>query len=599
MEEIQTISKAIRDFETYVRHGVINGRIRIYDLLDVFKEIQPSLHPYVSEDNIIDIGALIYSTKRLPNNISSMDTILVKRRVPENFGRYEGITEVSSDVKRRETYQISDSEIIMVVREDVSDILDLVTILCSFVIEASKVKAKLIASGLVEALEEVSPTQVEMPGFTISHDAGLSVARKNQLFTKLAFELGITEEEIMELDGSWKGKLMTKMFELARHDHDITVKVHSSITSANLDNRAREWCQDILDFIQEKGLEGRPVHIISSNTHSIVNCVSGFVREPEIRGALDEMLVEPENSEILQTGRALAKGQDTDDLRYYFLRNYLSQAAKREKEFKEYQAREGIYFLPDRRYTGIPVQLIDVAKLDLDKLDSRIPVDRELIEKDKPFLLNFEYAFGAQAEKIIGVLCEEFNERIRSISIMGKAGTLVGHRGCIMLPSYFLNYGRLDVYDLVVPNGITKEDLECLGNVMEIFSGGPMLTVLGTILQNNEMLRFYADKWRMMGLEMEGVPYFKKLKQSAKLGYFDDGFELNVAYYASDCPLRKGETLSRGLGFEGVVPSYAITIGFLGRIFDPKRQTGKKIEEKAAAKPRRAKSASRGRKSKE
>jgi hypothetical protein len=566
MDEILGISKAIRDFDIYVRHGVINGRIRVHDLLDLFREIRPSLHHYVADDGIIDVENLIYCTKRLPNNVYSINTILIKRSVPENFGRFEGITEIASDVKRRETYQISDNEIIMVTREDVSDILDLVTVLCSFVIEANKVKEKLISSGLVDALEEISPAQVEMPGFTISHESGLSQSRKNQLFTKLAFELGISEEEILELDQAWHGKLLNKMYQIAKNDHDISIKIHSSITSATLDNRAREWCRDIDRTLNELGLSDRPIHIISSNLHSIVNCVSGFVREKRFDAELTRLVEDPKNAELLEEAELLEGGRKSDNLKYSMLRAYISADPRHKKLLEEYQRSEGIYYLADRHYTGIPAQILDTGKLDLEKLDARIRVDLEHVQREKPVIVNFEYAFGLQAEKIMGALGEQFKKRIRSISIMGKAGTLVGGRGCIMIPSYFLNDGKLDVHDLFTPNGITKADLQDL-MATDIYSDGPMLTVLGTILQNTEMLTFYAQRWGAIGLEMEGVPYIMKLKQCHKLGYFTDDCQLYIAYYASDNPTRKGETLARGLGFEGIVATYGITVGVLSKIF--------------------------------
>jgi uncharacterized protein DUF6909 len=582
MEEILGISKAIRDFDIYVRHGVINGKIRIYDLLDVFREIRPALHQYAAEDRIIDVEALGYSTKRLPNNIYSINTILIKRSVPENFGRFEGITEVPSDVKRRDTYQISDSEIIMVTREDVTDILDLVTLLCSFVIEANKVKEKIIASGLVDELEETTPAQVEMPGFTISHDSGMSQARKNQLFTKLAFELGISEEEILELDHGWHGKLLNKMYQIAKYDHDMTIKIHSSITAANMDNRAREWVEDISQALSELELSDRPIHIASSNTHSYVNCLSGFCREKRYEIELNRLLEDPKNSEFVEDAQRI-EGDRTDNLKYQVLRAYLGADPRRKKTFEDYQKSEGINFLADRRHTGIPVQIIDVGKMDPDKLDPRIRVDKDYVSQEKPVIINFEYAFGEQADKIIGALCEEFNKRIRSVTIMGKAGTLIGGRGCIMIPSYFLNDGKLDVYDLFVPNGVSKKDMQDIVPI-DVYADGPMLTVLGTILQNTEMLLFFARRWGVLGLEMEGVPYIKKLKQCHKLGYFRDSLQLYIAYYASDNPTRKGETLARGLGYEGLVATYGITIGVLSKIFTPPTNNGSEADDGAVEK---------------
>ena len=141
---------------------------------------------------------------------------------------------------------------------------------------------------------------------------------------------------------------------------------------------------------------------------------------------------------------------------------------------------------------------------------------------------------------------------------MGKAGTVVGERGGILLPTYLLRQGSDDVYDFPVPNFLTPEDFAGLP-VGTVSTGGPMLTVLGTVLQNDRMLLRYRDEWGILGLEMEGIPYVRSLHQSRKRGFMSESFRMGVAYYASDAPLVPGESLSKELAFQGLDATYGIS----------------------------------------
>ena len=72
---------------------------------------------------------------------------------------------------------------------------------------------------------------------------------------------------------------------------------------------------------------------------------------------------------------------------------------------------------------------------------------------------------------------------VKSISIMGKAGILDGNIGDIILPTAHIFEGTVDNYPL--ENSLKVEDFkDSQINVVE----GPMITVLGTSLQNKNIL---------------------------------------------------------------------------------------------------------------
>jgi hypothetical protein len=110
------------------------------------------------------------------------------------------------------------------------------------------------------------------------------------------------------------------------------------------------------------------------------------------------------------------------------------------------------------------------------------------------------------------------------------------------------------------------------GNAIPVYSG-PMVTVLGTSLQNKDLLRFFHEStWEVIGLEMEGAYYQKAIQSASKIRKsIPPNVKVRYAYYASDNPLETGSTLaSGGLGTTGVKPTYLITVKILEQIFNVK-----------------------------
>jgi hypothetical protein len=145
---------------------------------------------------------------------------------------------------------------------------------------------------------------------------------------------------------------------------------------------------------------------------------------------------------------------------------------------------------------------------------------------------------------------------------MGKAGILSGNRGDIMLATSHVMEGT--------PNNYIVENDLAVGDFDKDFPihVGPMVTVLGTSLQNRDVLkRFHLSHWKAIGLEMEGGHYQRAISAAIIQGHVDKDVKVRYAYYASDNPLQEGQTLAAGsLGDVGVVPTYMITKVFFQKI---------------------------------
>jgi hypothetical protein len=304
------------------------------------------------------------------------------------------------------------------------------------------------------------------------------------------------------------------------------------------------WANTIKEALYKNKLLGRPIHIISSNMHSVLNSLfaqNALKKEFPKEGPLEiyEALSQPKNQKLQGKVAALAR-------------------------------KNGMIEIDDTSGANIDVQIFDLARLTGDACCYEIP---GVPDAEKPVILVMDYAFGEQAFECIDELLKPYkkNEKplfleVASLSIMGKAGILEGEKGDLMIPSAHIFEGTADNYPFI--NELCKADFE--GNGLKVYEG-TMVTVLGTSLQNRDILNFFHEStWNVIGLEMEGAHYQKAIQSASKIRKsIREDVKVRYAYYASDNPLKSGHTLaSGGLGTTGVKPTYLITDKILTQIFN-------------------------------
>ena len=302
------------------------------------------------------------------------------------------------------------------------------------------------------------------------------------------------------------------------------------------------WAQSIKERLYAFGFQERALHVISANMHSVRNLLYGA-------GMLQE------NNE-----------QVPADL-YDMVRMIRSQG----KKVSEYAEKHGYTFLKDMSGSNIDVNIIDTAQIDQASLHPELQCEMGKQPDLQPVIVVMDYAFGTQAFELMDeLLCPcQIEDKIiafsiESISIMGKAGILPGKKGDIMLATAHVMEGTPHNY--IVNNDLTVSDFDPGVNVYS----GPMVTVLGTSLQNRDVLeRFHSSSWKAIGLEMEGGHYQRAISAAIIQGHIPMGMKTRYAYYASDNPLISGQTLASGpMGEEGIVPTYMITKVILQKILN-------------------------------
>jgi hypothetical protein len=227
-----------------------------------------------------------------------------------------------------------------------------------------------------------------------------------------------------------------------------------------------------------------------------------------------------------------------------------------------------LYELQDSSGTNIDCQLIDTAQLSEVAFHPQLAFDHLRDIQPAPILLVIDYAFGTQAFEVMDNLLNPFagngdgaQVNVKSVSVMGKAGILAGDKGDIMLATAHVIEGSSDNY--IFDNDLTRDDFDDDVNVYS----GPMITVVGTSLQNKDMLKRFQSSWKTVGLEMEGGHYQRAISAAVVKGHISRDVKVRYAYYASDNPLQSGETLAAGpMGDEGIKPTYMITKVILEKI---------------------------------
>lgn len=516
-------------------------------LKDSLLTLQPEIYGSIAEDKI-ELNGLSYIIDRLPEGIEECRYI--------NLTADEGCAKSHFKIivplkRRRNCYRIDKDQMNIEITRGRSDIYDILTHLTFMFIEAHKIAKKVLINEEGETIREW--TILEQ---VVLKNEKLDNNKREVIFIHLSNILGRSFEEIQVADLTfsslshpnrffniiyWMGKLaINELLEEKKH-----VITFSPILSERIGHHiyGEIWATNIKKTLEEKDLLDRPVHIISANMHSVMNSIYAPMfltkESKQFEGTtLFEQIAKTENKDLQKTIR---KGA----------------------------AKKGLTFIKDSSGTNIDVQIIDTEKIDFNKTIYKFSNP----SLPKPVIIVMDYAFGEQAYETMDELLKPFlnseekkqHLNVSSVSIMGKAGILEGGKGDIMIPTSHIFEGTADNYPF--KNELSVEDLKDSG--VKVFEG-TMVTVLGTSLQNKDILEFFHDStWQVIGLEMEGAHYQKAIQAASQIrGNINKDVKVRYAYYASDNPLETGSTLaSGGLGASGVKPTYAITQKILEQIF--------------------------------
>lgn len=527
-------------YRGFFKPGGVSGET-IRNLLMV---ISPEIYGSMSTPNKVELDGLLYVLDRLPEGIE--ETAFVHLTSDEGFAK--GSFEVIVPKKRRRNcYRIDEHQMNIEVLLGRSEIYDILTHLTFLYIEADKIRALAYLKD-----EDYRPTRAwSIIESVAKGEKKMSRKEKEVALIHLSSLLGRTFDEVLLAYNNFgDDKNPDRLFKIIYHlgkvslDDLLGLREREIFFSAILRERVghhlfgERWANKVKQVLVENQLHMRPLHIISANMHSVKN--------------------------MLYANDALGvKFQKEVD---YGLYEEISNKKPLQEKILNYSEQSGLIYIDDDSGSNIDVQIIDLSKTHL----KNTPFGG-LDYKGDDVVLVFDYAFGEQAFEIMDELLRPYQYeqqlhtmKVKSVSIMGKAGILTGGKGDIMIPTSHIFEGTADNY--VFENALKLEDFQ--DNELKAYEGS-MITVLGTSLQNKDILSYFMNTtWKAVGLEMEGAHYQKAIQVASKIRHhISPDLFVCYAYYASDNPLETGSTLSSGgLGLTGVKPTYMITLKILEKI---------------------------------
>jgi len=546
--------------------------IQIETLEESHMAMESSLH-VKARSLAPDISALVYSSLRLPDCMVDVELVLIGQ-IERSFIE-DGYTDIRNWERvyapgRRRRVHFNGKNALGVFIASRSDIDDLVPTLTAYQIEWNKLH--ILLQGVRSFLEHSRERKGELM------DAEIDM---------LATELHAPPDDVSRLGVVWGDRFFETLYKISSARKDI----HMQMLSGSLADYRRgtaNWWQELQDQVgNELDIGNRPVYVVSSNTHSLANLLTGFAKREERN--LIEYIRDFNQGELFDQYEAIRDSdglKSLDNFLYYVLKKYL--AHNRDSASESLAADEqkiGIHRIPSRHGFEVEAQVIELDKLRPDWLDSRLRdrVDAPALAHSNALILNLDYPLGLAAYELLNRITERIGHFL-GVYVMGKAASLNARIGDVMISNVVHDEHSQNTY--LFQNCFSAQDVAPYLSYGTVLDNQKSITALGTFLQNpHYMSVFYQEGYTV--IEMEGGPFLSSIYEAYRpqlhptneiVNLYNVPFDVGFLHYASDTPMSKGHNLGAGsLSYAGVDPTYATAIAILRRIFaQESRRMGQK-----------------------
>jgi hypothetical protein len=548
----EEIDLYIRTYYSLLRSTM---EVRIQTLEEVHSSMGSALHPH-ARDPDLDLSAFVYSSLRLPICITDVKRIILGQgRELFQTGQYNIGTwqQVSARARRRMTYYNGADTLAFFIGSR-SDIDDIIPMLTAFQIEWNKLH-ELLRGEQVRAFLE-NPENSE---------DGLAA---------LALGVGLPAENLIRLRGVWGDSFWDLLRSISRSRKDFKVRLLAG-SYREYRQATQTWWQRAEE--QVPVLRDKPVYIVSSNPHSLANLLTGFAlrHEEQLSGFLDT----PEQKDLRQEWEDIQNKQvrsSRENFLYYIFKKFSGtpQGQHFLEEMLIDEMRSGFLRIKSEFSFDVEIQICALNQLDPERMDPRLRVEGiENLDRSDALLINIDYPLGFSAYHILSYLSTRVG-KIRGIYIMGKAATLNGVIGDVIVPSLVHDEHSRNTY--LFNNAFFARDVAGYLHYGTVLDNQKAVSVRGTFLQTPRYMDvFYQEGYT--DIEMEAGPYLSAICEMARPNRYPENelvdlhqlpFDLGILHYASDTPLSKGLNLGAGsLSYFGMDPTYAASVATLRRIF--------------------------------
>jgi hypothetical protein len=557
-----------RDVELYIRtYNTLlrsSGEISLKALVQAHLNIDSSLHPD-ARSPYPDMSAFIYSVLRLPTSIVHCDLVLLGQS--EEMFLKQGFSvndweSVTASARRRKWFYDGKKTLAVYVAS-VSDTDDIIPVLVAFQIEWNKMYYLLNAD----------PTTMKLLETRMDRSSPVFA----EISKVLSERLHIAHDDWRRLEVIWGDLLWENLLRIGREKKSFELRFLGG-SHVGYVRATRKWWAPVEDLLNRLNLRERPVYFVSSNTHSLVNLTSGSLLSRDVE--LTRFALSGEDPYLAEECRKLQEGSvpgNWQNFLYFTARSWLKTPAG--QEFVRVRSQEeqerGIWYINARHGLEIDAQVFELARLHQTEIDPRCRMSgMDALAKSQAIILNIDYPLGMAAYRMMREIMENLSN-IRGIYILGKAATLNGSIGDVMISNVVLDEHSQNTYWL--DNCFIARDVQPYLIYGSVLDNQKAISTKGTYLQNRQYLDFYYQA-NYTVVEMESGPYLNAVYEDQYLTRYPVGeninfarlpYELGILHYASDTPYTRGKNLGAGsLSYFGMDSTYACTVAILRRIFE-------------------------------
>ena len=557
-----------RDVELYIRtyNTLLLSSVEtsLKALVQAHYNIDSSLHPDARKP-YPDMSAFIYSVLRLPAAINQCNLVLLGQS--EEFFLQQGFhmnrwQAVTASARRRRWFY-DGKQTLAVYITSVSDTDDIVPVLVAFQIEWNKIFYLLNQDATTMQLLE-TPVERNSPIFA-------------EISKVLCQRLHITADDWRRLEVIWGDHLWEKLREVgtARKSFNLRMLGGSHVGYVKATHK---WWTPINSLLNTLGKADRPIYFVSSNTHSQVNLLSGFVLKHEQE--LIEFALHGPDPYLATEYRKLQQSlvpSNWQNFLYFVAREWTRTPAGKDAAHTRIQEAQqhGIWHVEARHELEIDAQVFELAKLQPAEIDPRCHMPcLDLLAKSDAIILNIDYPLGMAAYRMLREIMEN-QSQIRGIYVLGKAATLNGSIGDVMISNTVMDEHSQNTYWL--DNAFRAQNIQPYLIYGSVLDNQKAVSAKGTYLQNRQYLDFFYQA-NYTVVEMESGPYLNAIYEDQYLTRYPVGeninfmrlpYEVGILHYASDTPYTRGKNLGAGsLSYFGMDSTYACSVAIVRRILE-------------------------------
>ena len=523
------------------------GEMTIEQIEMLYKDMKPSLHKRVDSPDV-DIEAFMYSFLRLPQIMQKIDRVIMAQ-TDDIFNR-EGFKiefweEVSSPARRRKMYYDGEHTLAVFINS-VTDLDDVICLLTSMQIEWNKMNEKL-----------------------------LLVSRDGSNFDPISVQthFAIDDENWGRILKIWNDSMNNWLSEIAEKKRNFKVLLLRG-SFVDYKKATQRWLEYILENTRYKDFRTQPIYFVSSNTHSLVNNMTGWV--VNIEKELVSYMHEKNMTQFLEYWKQIETGEhpgSRENFLWYILKKYETDHPEVKKKRQQFEYELGIDTIEAKHFLDINAQVFPVKTIAKSNLSKKLHKDLAALENSNALVLNIDYPLGFGAYMVMGTILQNINH-LKGAYILGKASFLHANLGDIALPdTIFDTYSN----NTFIFDNAFKKDYFNEFHSGSVLTNQKVVSSQGTFLHpGNVIQQYFTHDYTI--IEMENGPYlsalyetthYERYPENGIVNLLSSAIDIGIIHYASDTPFTKAVTLgTRNLGYEGVEATYLSSLAILKRIVE-------------------------------